>query len=299
VDAGAAGFVFSLPTRPGAWRSVVPVDKPFALADEVYPNHRRPIPCFSVDTRDGARLRDAAAQDATLSATIVYDPSMQRHGLNVVDWIGGAGEDAVLIACHLDSFFSGANDDASGIAVLVGLSRELERLPPASRLVNFWLVGLSGHHDEGAGMRVFAGADPKRMESIQAAILLEHLDMHAGADPPRDDGAPALNDLRAAYTGPNGWPEIEAALPRLVLESGLMTSPPPVVRACIADLFVICDRVRSFCLMAAPPYYHTDHDTIDKLTEAGLRRAVDFHMRLLAEAAFISLDSAGAQSSSK
>jgi hypothetical protein len=68
-----------------------------------------------------------------------------------------------------------------------------------------------------------------------------------------------------------------------------MTVDPPIVRECIADLFVICDRVQPFCLMAAPPYYHTDHDTLDKLTEPGLRRAVNFHLRLLAEAGFIDL----------
>jgi hypothetical protein len=102
-------------------------------------------------------------------------------------------------------------------------------------------------------------------------------------------GAPALTDQRSAYTGPDGWPEIEAALPRLVAESGLMSAAPPVVRECIADLFVACSRVRAFCLMAAPPYYHTDHDTLDKLTEAGLQRAVDFHLRLLETAGFIDL----------
>ena len=56
------------------------------------------------------------------------------------------------------------------------------------------------------------------------------------------------------------------------METGLMTAPPAVAHECIADLFVICDRVQPFCLMAAPPYYHTDHDTIDKLSEEGLDR---------------------------
>jgi hypothetical protein len=212
---------------------------------------------------------------------------MQRKGLNAVSRLEGDGNDAVLLACHLDSFFTGANDDASGIAVLVGLYRALQRLPISARKVDFWFVGLSGHHDEGAGMRAFVDASPERMASITTAILLEHLDMHPGIDMQLPAGAAPLNDRRVAYTGPNGWPEIEAALPDLLRDSGLMASKPPIVRECIADLFLVCDRVQPFCLMAAPPYYHTDHDTLDKLTEAGLRRAVDFHLRLLAIAGFI------------
>lgn len=287
VESGAVGFVFSLPTPPGTWRSVVPVDKPFALPDETYPSHRRPIPSFSVDAEDGARLRELATSGARLAVEIEYDPSMQRKGLNVVSRLDGDGDDAVMLACHLDSFFAGANDDASGIAVLVGLYRELHRMPASARKVDFWFVGLSGHHDEGAGMRAFAQASPQRMDSITTAILLEHLDMHPGHDLQLAAGAPLLSDRRVAYTGPNGWPEIEAALPDLLRDSGLMTSKPPIVRECIADLFIVCDQVQPFCLMAAPPYYHTDHDTLDKLTQDGLQRAVDFHMRLLAKAGFI------------
>ncbi len=287
VAAGAAGFVFSLPTPAGAWRSVVPVDKAFAVPDELYPDHRRPIPCFSVDSEDGARLRAAAATDATLSARIKYARSTARKGLNTVAQLRGASENWVLIGCHLDAFFTGANDDASGIAVMIGLARELSRLDESQRLVSFVFVGLSAHHDEGAGMRDFAAQDPARMASIKTAILLEHLDMQPGDGALPASGAPLLIDRRTAYLGHGGWPGIEAALPRLAVETGLMTTPPAVAHECIADLFVICDRVQPFCLMATPPYYHTDHDTLDKLSEAGLQRAVEFHLRLLDVAGFI------------
>jgi hypothetical protein len=90
-----------------------------------------------------------------------------------------------------------------------------------------------------------------------------------------------LNDLRQAYLGSKGWPEIRAALPAIVKESGVMSVTPPAVDSCIGDLLVVCDRQNSFSLMQAPPYYHTDHDTLDKISNAGLEAAVDFHMRLL------------------
>ncbi len=54
-----------------------------------------------------------------------------------------------------------------------------------------------------------------------------------------------------------------------------------MVEACIADLFVVCDRLKPFTLIQSAPYYHTNHDRMDKLSEAGLKAAVVFHMRLL------------------
>jgi len=33
--------------------------------------------------------------------------------------------------------------------------------------------------------------------------------------------------------------------------------------------------------MNAPPYYHTDHDTMDKISNAGIRNTVQLHLLLL------------------
>ena len=90
-----------------------------------------------------------------------------------------------------------------------------------------------------------------------------------------------LNNNRTAYFGSGGWPEVRTLVPTLVRETGLMTAPPVMQDACIADLFVTCDRVKGFCLMNSPPYYHTDHDTLDKISAEGIGNAVRFHMRLL------------------
>ena len=70
-------------------------------------------------------------------------------------------------------------------------------------------------------------------------------------------------------------------LPELAVSRGVMTIPPKVQDACIADLFVTCGRVKSFCLMNAPPFYHTDHDTLDRISDPGIRNAVTFHLILL------------------
>jgi hypothetical protein len=92
-----------------------------------------------------------------------------------------------------------------------------------------------------------------------------------------------LNDQRVAYLGPDGWPEVRAALGKLVRASGVMSRDPETQHSCIADLYVNCGKVKAFCLMNAPPIYHTNHDTLEWISGEGIGRAVDFHMRLLTE----------------
>ena len=71
-----------MPTpRTSRWKSVVPVDKPYAVKDERYPGGLRPIPCFSIDSIDGEAV--ASAGRAKLSARIRYDATDRHEGRNV------------------------------------------------------------------------------------------------------------------------------------------------------------------------------------------------------------------------
>lgn len=281
VEAGATGLIFSLPMKPGRWRAVVPIDKAYALRDEAYPDKRRPLPCFCVDAYDGELLERASRARGFVSANVSYESKVDREGLNVVGYLPGKGQLGVVFFNHLDSFFSGANDDASGLATTVGLAHRLSRVPVEKRPADFFFVALSAHHDGAEGMRAFADRYPNIFYNATQAILIEHTDAQGGREA-RSAGWPErLNDLRQAYLGNKGWPEVRAALPRLVKESGVMTIAPPMVDACIGDLLAVCDQTKSFCLIQAPPYYHTDHDTLDKISRAGLEASVDFHMRLL------------------
>jgi peptidase M28-like protein len=281
VEAGAAGLIFSLPMKPGRWRAVVPVDKAYALRDEAYPDKRRPVPCFCVDAQDGELLERAAAAAKVVSAQVSYESKVDREGASVVGYLPGKGQLDVVFFNHLDSFVSGANDDASGLATTVGLAHRLSRLPLEKRRADFFFVALSAHHDGAEGMRAFADQYPNIFYNATQAILIEHTDAQGGREAKAAGWPARLNDLRQAYLGGKGWPEVRAALPKLVKETGVMSITPPMVDACIGDLLAICDQTKSFCLIQAPPYYHTDHDTLDKISRAGLEASVDFHMRLL------------------
>lgn len=291
VAAGAIGFVFSVATpADDTWQCVVPVDKAYAVKDERYPDGRRPIPCFCVDSRDGLQL----LRTARLRAHVQYQKALVHLAENAVGILPGSSPGTshsrrgIAIMCHLDSFFSGACDNATGIATMIGIARRLAALPSPARKADFHFLGLAAHHDAGAGMRAFLDRDPARSRSIGQMILIEHTDV---LDLPmaKQAGWPLpLNDQRTAYLGPDGWPEVKSALGRLVRASGLMAKDPQTQDACIADLYVNCGKVKSFCLMNAPPIYHTNHDTLEWISAGGIERAVDFHVRVLGEIGAIS-----------
>jgi hypothetical protein len=285
VEHGAAGLLFAIPTpTTSRWKSVVPVDKPYAVKDERYAGGLRPIPCFSIDAIDGK----AAATGSMLSAVIRYEAAEKHEGRNVVGFLPGSGGSAMAIMCHIDSFFTGACDNASGIAALVGLAEELSRLPAGARQADIYFLGLSAHHDEAAGMRDWV-RDSKRFSRIRQLFLLEHVDA-LDSEEGRAAGWPMpLNDNRVAYLGSDGWPEVRAMLPDMARRSGAMSVAPKMQDACIADLFVTCGRVKSFCLMNTPPFYHTDHDTLERISDRGIRNAVTLHMMLLGGLGLIKL----------
>jgi hypothetical protein len=279
VEAGAVGFIFSLPMKPGRWRAVAPIDKAYAVRDEAYPDKQRPIPCFVVDVFEGAYL--SAFRGEQIELAVEYEPRTKREAINVVGYLRGKNRSRVVVFNHLDSFFSGANDNASGIATTIGLAQRIAMLSVEKRLANFYFVGLAAHHDGGEGMRAFRARDPKRYASLTQAILVEHTDGLGGSEANASGWPESFNDQRQAYLGVKGWPEIKSAMADLVKRSRVMTTTPQMTDACIGDLLVICGELPSFCLIQGPPYYHTDHDTLDKISRAGMEAAVDFHLRLL------------------
>lgn len=287
IAAGSTGFIFSLPTPPGQWQVVVPVDKPYSKPDTFFENSIRPIPSFCIDAEDGARLKEAIETNKKLSSAFSYPSDIQQQALNTVGYLEGSRKTTILLMAHLDSFFTGACDDATGLAVLVDLARRLSKIPKEQRNVSFIFAGISAHHDEAAGMHELIASDPERYASIESVILLEHLDAQHGDMSGKAKWPRNLNNYRAAYVGDEDWPEIHNPVSKLVTNTGLMTAPVTFRESCIADLFIVCGDKKIFCLMQSPPFYHTNHDTLDKISEEGLQNASDFHWELLKEMKYI------------
>lgn len=299
---GAAGLIFSLPTPAGTWRCAIEANPEAPTMQELFDLPLHPIPCFCVDAEDGAMLDEAARGAADLQARIVYEPLSRRAGANVVALLkagstqaGGSSFSAlgatalntvrsnggpIAILANLDAPFSGASDNAGGLATMVGIAQRLALGPELARRRDVYFVGLSAQNDAGAGLRAFAAADPERFRSIDQFYFLRRTEAAAGEGPGATAGGASA---RIAYLGEKGWDALAEALPEIHAESGVGGEAPQIATrlARIQPASLLPDRARVVALDQFPPYAGTDHDTIDRLSTDGLARAVDFHLRML------------------
>jgi Zn-dependent M28 family amino/carboxypeptidase len=72
-----------------------------------------------------------------------------REGLktqSVYGTLRGTTDENVIVLAHMDSWFDGALDNASGISVMLTLAEHFSKIPQSSRRRNIIFVGTAGHH---------------------------------------------------------------------------------------------------------------------------------------------------------
>src|SRR5205814_2182786 len=85
------------------------------------------------------------------------------------------GEDAtrIVVNAHADGYFQGGDDNASGLAVLVGLARYFAKRPAPKHTLMF--VASGGHHGPGNGPAALLAAHPELKDHTLLVINLEHV----------------------------------------------------------------------------------------------------------------------------
>ncbi len=74
---------------------------------------------------------------------------------------------------HADGYFQGGDDNASGLAVLVGLARYFAKRPAPKHTLMF--VASGGHHGPGNGPAALLAAHPELKDHTLLVINLEHV----------------------------------------------------------------------------------------------------------------------------
>lgn len=136
--AGAVG-VLTVMEVPGAVQL-----KPFGL-------HCEHIPCFALNQDDGRFLEEVIAKAASVKPArmrLVLKTEQKTGWVaqNVLGFIPGTSDETVVLTAHMDSFFYGASDNASGIANLLALARHFNRKGAPKPKRSMLFVGTSGHH---------------------------------------------------------------------------------------------------------------------------------------------------------
>jgi hypothetical protein len=168
VERGAAGVINSVEGPGNAYY----FDARFACGTS---------PCFMIGGNDGWFLQQVIGKAANagmldkLKVNITL-ASEEKSGLtsgNGIAVIPGQSTKQIIINAHADGYFQGGDDNASGLAVLVGLARYFAKQPQPKHTLMF--VASGGHHGPGNGPGALVAAHPDLKDKTLLILNLEHV----------------------------------------------------------------------------------------------------------------------------
>ncbi len=139
------------------------------------------LSCFNLGGEDSAFLEAVLVEAAnagkldelsmTLEMTVERDI---RQARNLIGKIPGSGtsNDNIIIMAHMDTWFSGADDNASGLSVLMGLAEYYGENQPEHDL---YFVASPGHHHGAGGAAFLVDNYPDVIANNMLAVNLEHI----------------------------------------------------------------------------------------------------------------------------
>ncbi|MDP7338491.1 MAG: M28 family peptidase [Vicinamibacterales bacterium] len=113
-----------------------------------YVNQRVGTPGFFMGFEDGRTLRDlvATGKPVTISGRIETET---REGLvspSVYGTLPGTTDETIYVMAHMDGYYDAALDNASGMAVMIGLAEHFAKVPLEQRRRSITFIGTAGHH---------------------------------------------------------------------------------------------------------------------------------------------------------
>ncbi|HMF96675.1 MAG TPA: M28 family peptidase [Vicinamibacterales bacterium] len=139
-----------------------------------------PVPTFSTGMKDGLAARDAIA-DATAGGApphvrIVLDVDRVPNLKSGTAWatLPGTTDEQVMVVAHRDGWFEGANDNAAGVATMLGLAEYFAKVPKDQRRRTIVFLGTTGHHNSTAESGAWFAAHPEVFDKTAVLLNCEH-----------------------------------------------------------------------------------------------------------------------------
>lgn len=232
---------------------------------------QRRIPALFVGKYDGAALIDQIrAADQPLQATMVLNGELKSsQSANIVATLNGQKADTILLNTHHDAGWSGAVQDASGVAALLGLVKYFSRIPANFRQKRLLFVFDGSHYNWNCpmGANLFADANPDVMKSVVLAMSVEHIAKKFTA---QKGGYVDTAEIepRLLFTPPNKL--LFELTKRAIVESNLHDVIIPKNGA--ITMFgetqaYFLNGIPCFSYIAGPEYLFLADDTIDKIAD--------------------------------
>ena len=239
---------------------------------------------FSFGTQDAAEFQKLLVQ-GPVKVHLELSTEM-RSGLrdaSVWGTLPGTTDEDMIIMAHHDAFYEGALDNASGMAVMIGLAEYFSKIPREQRRRTLKFVTTSGHHEGSDGTKWMHDNKDTFLAKTALMINCEHvsaIQMHwdrFGANLRRSDNIAARR----------WWVNGSSRLARTVLAAYKMfgvTIYDDMDQTTTGDMSHIDRDAPSVQLIESALFYHTDQDRPDYVPEPGLEAVARAYAKIIDEA---------------
>lgn len=137
------------------------------------------IPGLFLGKQDGqALIEQIEKAESFIEAQVSITGRVKKSkSANIVATLNGQKKDSIIVNTHHDAGWSGAVQDASGVAAVMGLAKYFAKVPSNFRQKTLVFVFDGSHYDWNypMGANIFAEQNPKVMDSTVLAIGIEHI----------------------------------------------------------------------------------------------------------------------------
>ncbi len=238
-------------------------------------------PGFNLGYEDGLRLRDRLGRGERVSVRLRVEseivPGLQAA--SVWGTLPGANEEEILVIAHIDGYFQAASDNASGMAVMMGLLEHFAKRPQADRPRTIRFLGSVGHHGA-PGTRQLSDNPDSRLANTVLAINLEHV-----AVTRTKYWGPELRKMNAV-SPMRWWVWGSRDLLNIALDSfnrfnvGVTAD---MEGGASGEMSRMARLVPSIQLITSPEIKHTEQDTPEWVPAVGLEQVARAYARIIDE----------------
>jgi hypothetical protein len=247
------------------------------------------VPTFSTGLKDGLAARDLIA-DATAGGSpphvkITLDIERVPGLKSGTVWgtlPGMTGEQVMLVA-HRDGWFEGANDNAAGVATLVGIAEYFAKIPKEQRHRTLVFAGTTGHHNSTAESGAWFASHPEVFAKTSLLLNCEHTGgRESGAGNIRLSNAVAAFNWYA--TGQRLSDIVARAMDAFGVPSFPESSPSPPGE--IGRYYRFAPSVE---IINGGYVWHSDQETAETISASGLAAVTRTYARVIADTDTIDL----------
>jgi hypothetical protein len=284
VEKGAAGVINAVEGPGNAYY----IDPRFACGK---------APCFMIGGNDAWFLQQVIGKAANAGIldklkVNVSLASEEKSGLtsgNAIATIPGQSPKRIIVNAHADGYFQGGDDNASGMAVLVGLARYFAKQSPPKHTLMF--VASGGHHGPGNGPGALVAAHPELKDSTLMILNLEHVayaDVVRGKTrAPNNIGMTwelSVTEAAKAVGVTNESPFLIDLWKQAARCYGVATyqSVGPTVSGDLGGYRPL--NVPMTQMIQSGTFYHSSGDVYESVPSEGIERAARFHAFLIEQA---------------